>query len=83
MWKLFFVPVDAVIRDGRGATVWVQTAERTFKSVMVQTGIESGGRIEIKDGLNEGDLLVVSGAYLLYSEFVFKKGADPMAGHNH
>lgn len=81
--ETFFVPVDAVIRDGRGATVWVQTAERTFKSVMVQTGIESGGRIEIKDGLNEGDLLVVSGAYLLHSEFVFKKGADPMAGHNH
>jgi Cu(I)/Ag(I) efflux system membrane fusion protein len=25
---------------------------------------------------------VVSGAYLLNSEYIFKKGADPMAGHD-
>jgi membrane fusion protein, copper/silver efflux system len=28
-----------------------------------------------------GETVVVSGAYLLQSELVFKKGADPMAGH--
>ncbi len=77
------LPIDAVIRDGKGATVWIQTGKNTFKSVMVQAGIESGNRIEIKSGLKEGDVVVLTGAYLLHSEFVFKKGADPMSGHNH
>lgn len=77
------LPIDAVIRDGKGATVWIQTGKNTFKSVMVQAGIESGDRIEIKSGLKEGDVVVLTGAYLLHSEFVFKKGADPMSGHNH
>ncbi|MBK9958912.1 MAG: efflux RND transporter periplasmic adaptor subunit [Chitinophagaceae bacterium] len=77
------LPIDAVIRDGKGATVWIQTGKNTFKSVMVQTGLESDDRIEIKSGLKAGDVVVLTGAYLLHSEFVFKKGADPMAGHNH
>ena len=77
------LPIDAVIRDGKGATVWVQTGKNTFKSLMVQVGMESGDRIEIKSGLKEGDIVVLTGAYLLHSEYVFKKGADPMAGHNH
>ncbi len=81
--KSLTLPIDAVIRDGKGATVWVQTGKNTFKSVMVQAGLESGDRIEIKSGLKEGDIVVLTGAYLLHSEYVFKKGADPMTGHNH
>ena len=77
------LPIDAVIRDGQGATVWIQTNKNTFKSVMVETGLESEDRIEIKSGIKAGDVVVVKGAYLLHSEYVFKKGADPMAGHNH
>lgn len=77
------LPIDAVIRDGKGATVWIQTEKNTFKSVMVQTGLESDDRIEIKSGLKAGDVIVLTGAYLLHSEYVFKKGADPMSGHNH
>jgi len=81
--KSLTLPIDAVIRDGKGATVWIQTRKNTFKSVMVQTGLESDDRIEIKSGLHSGDVVVLTGAYLLHSEYVFKKGADPMAGHNH
>lgn len=77
------LPVDAVIRDGKGATVWIRTGTNSFKSKMVETGLESGDRIEIKSGLAAGDVVVIAGAYLLHSEYVFKKGADPMAGHNH
>ncbi len=81
--KSLTLPIDAVIRDGKGATVWIKTGTHAFKSIMVQTGLESNDRIEIKTGLKEGDVVVTSGAYLLHSEYVFKKGADPMAGHNH
>ena len=78
--KTLTLPIDAVIRDGKGATVWIQTADKTFKSVMVQTGLETDDRIEIKSGLSEGDVVVISGAYLLNSEYIFKKGANPMEG---
>lgn len=74
------LPAAAVIRDSKGATVWVQTAKNTFAFRMVQTGLESGNRIAITSGLHEGDVVVVSGAYLLNSEYIFKHGADPMEG---
>ncbi len=74
------LPTDAVMRDGKGATVWVKTGEHSFKSKMVVLGLETDDRIEIKSGLSAGDVLVISGAYLLNSEYIFKKGANPMAG---
>ncbi len=74
------LPGDAVLRDGKGATVWLQTSPNTFKSVMVQTGLESNDRVEIKSGISNGDIIVTRGAYLLQSEFIFKKGANPMDG---
>jgi len=77
------LPVDAVLRDGQMAIVWVQTANNTFKRKLVETGQESGDRIEIKSGLQNGDVVVVSGAYLLNSEYIFKKGADAMKEHKH
>lgn len=76
------LPIDAVIRDGKGASVWVQIAPNTFKTIMVTTGLESGERLEIVEGLDPGDKVVVSGAYLLQSEYIFKKGANPMTGHD-
>jgi len=81
--KTLTLPIDAVIRDGKGATVWIRTGANTFKSLMVRTGLESDDRIEILSGLHAGDVVVISGTYLLHSEYIFKKGADPMAGHNH
>lgn len=38
--------------------------------------------MEITSGLKEEEQVVISGAYLLYSEFILKKGKDPMAGKN-
>jgi Cu(I)/Ag(I) efflux system membrane fusion protein len=77
------LPIDAVLRDGQMAMVWVQTANNTFKRKMIGTGQESGDRIEIRSGLQNGDVVVVSGAYLLNSEYIFKKGSEPMHEHNH
>jgi len=77
------LPTGAVIRDGQGAHVWVQGAKNTFKARMVTLGEESAGEVAIVSGLEENEKVVTSGAYLLYSEFVLKKGSDPMAGHNH
>lgn len=74
------LPVDAVIRDGKGAHVWIEKARGKFEPRMVRTGMENFDSVEITDGLKEGDTVVVTGAYLLYSEYILKKGSDPMAG---
>jgi Cu(I)/Ag(I) efflux system membrane fusion protein len=78
--KSLTLPIDAVLRDGKGATVWVRTGLHSFKNKMVEVGMESDDRIEIKSGLNAGDVVVMTGAYLLQSEYIFKKGANPMEG---
>ena len=40
---------------------------------MVEVSAEAGKRIEIKSGLQTGELAVITGAYLLNSEYIFKK----------
>ena len=74
------LPTDAVIRDGKGTSVWISTGPGRFKVVMVSTGVEAGGFTEVTKGINAGDQVVISGAYLLNSEFKFRQGTDPMAG---
>jgi Cu(I)/Ag(I) efflux system membrane fusion protein len=74
------LPVDAVLRDSKGATVWIRTGEKSFINKMVETGLETGYRIEIKSGLSAGDVVVITGAYLLQSEYIFTKGSNPMEG---
>lgn len=76
------LPVDAVIRDGRGDHVWI-LREGNFIPRMVTTGLEKDDQVEITSGLREQEQVVVTGAYLLYGELVLKRGGDPMAGHNH
>ncbi len=76
------LPIDAVLRDGKMNVVWVKSAKNAYKIKMVTTGLESGDRIEIKSGLTTGDVVVTGGAYLINSEYIFKKGANPMAGHD-
>lgn len=76
------LPTDAVIIDGKGASVWIKTGHNQYQSVMVSTGMETNEYTQITKGLNKGDTVVVSGAYLLNSEYLFKKGANPMEGHD-
>ncbi len=77
------VPVDAVIRDGNGSHVWIETDKGKFKPRMVKTGLENFDMVEIREGIEAGEKVVATGAYLLYSEYILKKGSNPMAGHQH
>ena len=74
------LPANAVLRDGKSTSVWIKTGEHSFKVKMVETGIEDDNNIEITSGLKIGDVVVVSGAYLLNSEYIFKRGSNPMQG---
>ena len=74
------LPVDAVIRDGKGMHVWIKTGKDSFEPRLVKTGTENDNQVEIAEGLKAGDQVVVTGAYLLYSEYILKKGKDPAEG---
>ena len=78
--KSLSLPSDAVIRDSKGASVWIQIKGNKFKYKMVEIGSESNDGVEIKSGLKDGDVVVISGAYLLNSEYIFKIGSNPMEG---
>jgi len=74
------LPESAVLRLPAGDMVWVQAGHDRFRPVMVQTGQESGGRIEVRAGLQPGDVVVSEGAYLVNSEYSLKHRTDAMAG---
>jgi Cu(I)/Ag(I) efflux system membrane fusion protein len=48
---------------------------------MVRTGEEDADRIIILSGLENVKEVVVSGSYLLSSEFILKRGSDTMMGN--
>lgn len=74
------LPSAAVLRTSTGASVWIQTGKLSYKNRMVKIGAEDGNKVQIKSGLKSGDIVVVKGAYLLNSEYIFKKGVNPMEG---
>lgn len=77
------LPVDAVIHDGNGTHIWVETEEGKFEPRRVTTGEENASSVAITSGIDQGDKVVVTGAYLLYSEYVLKRGKHPVATHQH
>jgi Cu(I)/Ag(I) efflux system membrane fusion protein len=72
------VPADAVLRESRGASVWIQTKPGLYEIRIVKTGIAEDNAVEITSGLRAGDVVVTTGAYLLNSEYIFKYGSDPV-----
>ncbi len=72
------IPTDALIRGGDTQRVIVARGEGRFEPVEVQPGIETGERIEILAGLQEGDTVVVSGQFLIDSEASLRAGLRRM-----
>lgn len=69
------LPNKAIIRQGQKNFVWIALKNDRFEPRTVDLGMESADQTEITGGLHAGDEVVVSGAYLLHSEFILKKGA--------
>ena len=78
--KGLYIPVDAVIREENASYIWVEKRAGVFENVMVETGNESNGMIEIKTELDSTKKVVITGAYAINSEYKFRKGSDPMEG---
>lgn len=62
------VPSQAVIRTGRQERVILALGEGRFRPAEVRTGLESGGKTVILQGLSAGERIVVSSQFLIDSE---------------
>jgi len=69
------VPHDAVLDTGMRKVVFVDRGEGYFEPRRVTTGWRRDGRVQILEGLSEGDRIVVSGTFLLDSESRMKAAA--------
>lgn len=80
--KAILVKASAVLQDSKGSTLWVKEKDGSFHLKMIEKGIQSNNMIEVEKGIQIGDEVVISGAYLLNSEFIFKKGQEPTHDHS-
>jgi Cu(I)/Ag(I) efflux system membrane fusion protein len=77
--KGLFIPID-VIREENHKYIWVEK-RWSFENVMVETGVEANGMVEItRKWIVQKSRCY--GAYAINSEYIFRKGSDPMAGMN-
>lgn len=81
------VPAQSVLRSGNDRNVVIVDAGGgVFVPHEVRLGIESDGRIQVVDGLTEGERVVTSSQFLLDSESNLQAAVDRLAGssdHEH
>lgn len=60
------IPANGVVREPDGTMVaWVTTDHRHFVQKVIKTGLRQNGRVQILDGLRQGELVVTDGAVFL------------------
>jgi len=63
------IPAEAIIWDGEQATVWVEREPLQFERRKVKVALEQDGRLQIRDGLKPGELVVARGAIFIDNEW--------------
>ena len=66
--KAIMIPAEAVVKEAEQEYAFVQTSDSTFEQRKVITGSSVDNRIEIKEGLREGEKVVSKGVFYLKSE---------------
>lgn len=66
--EVLTIPLAAVQRDGRGTMVFVQLDPQQFEARPVKLGEERGDVVAVLGGLQEGEQVVIKGAFVLKSE---------------
>ena len=69
------IPASALIMNKNESRVWVLNEDGSFSGRIVETGIQSEDSVLILSGITSSDWIVTSGAYLLNSELILKRGA--------
>ena len=66
--KKLVVPITAVVRESNRDYVFARTGDNEFRLVPVSLGQESGKVVVVKEGLKDGDAIVLDGAFHLNNE---------------
>jgi membrane fusion protein, copper/silver efflux system len=78
--EVVHIPRSALIRGGGGDRVVVALGEGRFAVRPVVAGLESGDRVTIREGLAQGEQVVVAAQFLLDSEANLAAGLERLQG---
>ena len=68
--SVLVVPVSAIQREADLESVFVVLGDGRFEKRIVKTGLKQPPRVEITDGLKEGEMVVSEGGFILKSEMM-------------
>lgn len=68
--KAILIPAESVIKIDNNDCVFVVVSDTVFSKRIVKTGSVENDRIEIKEGLKEGEKIVSKGAFYIKSEML-------------
>ena len=74
------VPSEAVVSNGEREVVIQALGDGRFRPRPVTTGLETGGRVQILDGLSGGEQIVTSAQFLIDSEARLEGAMSMMMG---
>ena len=77
--EMLLVPSEAVIQTGKRSVVVVAQGDGKFAPADVEVGLDSNGQTEIRKGLQAGQMVVVSGQFLVDSEANLKASTTRMS----
>ncbi len=73
------VPTEAVLRTGMKNIIFIEREEGKFVPREVKTGVETGnGSVQILEGIEENDTIVLSGQFMLDSESSIREAIRKM-----
>jgi len=72
------VPAESIVRTGTQEQVFVQRAPGQFEPRKVTVGISANGKVQVVNGLEEGELVVTSSQFLIDSESKLKEATAKM-----
>jgi len=73
------IPREAILHDSDGAHAIISLGEGRFSSRKITTGITAHGQTEILSGLQSGEIVVVSGQFMLDSETNLREGFSKLS----
>jgi len=74
------VPIDAIIPSGRGNMVFVAIGDGKFQPRAVKLGAKSNDRVEVVEGLSEGESVVTRANFLVDSESSLRAALEAVGG---
>jgi hypothetical protein len=79
-YNVITIPVEAVVQNGKQASVLIVDRQNRVQTRTVQLGIQSSSRVEVLSGLSEGEQVITGGqANYQPGERVKPRLADPTA----